>query len=104
MSGIARRTAYINYVPIVAGEKKGPKMCAFIDTATAYTTVGSMLEPFIINDLRGFGSTIIPANSDRKDMMRRVDEIKVMTNSDLHNAEDDTQLHNYNQWFQVGPY
>ena len=104
MSGIARRTVFINTIPVIAGEKKGPVVHVLLDRAIAHTTVGCMVEPFIFNDWRGLLGGAPAADADPKDMMRRVDEIRMMTNEAMFNAEESTTLHRYDQGMQTGPY
>ena len=101
MSGIARRTVFINQIPVVAGEKKGPVVHVLLDRAIAHTSVGCMVEPFIFNDWRGLMAGAPASNLDPLDMMRRVDEIRPMTNEAEFNAGDATVLHRYDQGIQV---
>ena len=100
MSGILKRIAFINNIPFEPGHKRGPTVCRFGDVAHVITGVGSMLEPFTLNEVRGITSDI-PVSYDPKDMIRRVDEIRAGTDEVFFNVP--TVLHSYEQWMRVGP-
>jgi hypothetical protein len=103
MSGISTRTIYASPMPVVAGQPAGARLMRFTDFALVVTRVGACLEPFTIHDLHNFDG--MSASYDPRDMMRRVD--KIASHSPTGElalfADEGKVLHDYNQWFRVGP-
>ena len=100
MSGILKRTIYMNEIPFEPGQKSGNTVKRFEDFASVITTDGVCVEPFTINDHTGLMSPQ-PASLDPKDMMRRIDDVQ----GNAHEVVRDgaTVLHSYDQWVRVGP-
>jgi len=104
MSGILKRRIFITDRPVTLGEKQGKSVKRFTDFAIVTTGIGSMVEPFLPNDVQAMNGTF-PSEFDPTDMMRRIDEIGSSSPSGECTLvrDQDTVLHSFNHWLREGP-
>ena len=104
MSGILKRRIFLCDRPEDLGKKNGHTVVRFTDFAIVTTGIGSMVEPFLINDIHGLNGTM-PSEYDPTDMMRRIDAIGSGTPSGDSNLvrDGETVLHSTNHWLRTGP-